>query len=170
MTRNYSTSPFTTTDGISIPHTTGTFAGVDWRYADPLVEPVVELYQGARVSYEHPGAPRALRSFEDFWDYREQGFVWNAFRKGHRLGVIASSDHCSTHISYAMVYTDEPTREGIFKAIRKRHTYAATDNIVLDFRIGSYFMGDESDHQTAASLAGASCRNEPDRAHRYHPG
>ena len=36
------------TDGISIPHTIGTFAGVDWRYADPLVEPVVELYQGAR--------------------------------------------------------------------------------------------------------------------------
>ncbi|MFB3902143.1 MAG: hypothetical protein ACE15E_01710 [Acidobacteriota bacterium] len=131
------------TDGISIPHTTGSFAGVDWRFADRLVEPVVELYQGARVSYEHPGAPRALRSFEDFWDYREQGFVWNAFRKGHRLGVIASSDHCSTHISYAMVYTDEPTRESIFKAVRKRHTYAATDNIVLDFRMGSHFMGDE---------------------------
>ncbi len=131
------------TDGISVPHTVGSFAGVDWRYADPLVEPVVELYQGARVSYEHPGAPRALRSFEDFWDYREAGFVWNAFRKSYRLGVIASSDHWSTHISYAMVYSDEPTRESIFKAIRKRHTYAATDNIVLDFRIGSHFMGDE---------------------------
>ena len=131
------------TDGISVPHTTGSFAGVDWRYADPLVEPVVELYQGARVSYEHPGAPRALRSFEDFQDYREAGYVWNAFRKGHRLGVIASSDHWSTHISYAMVYTDEPTRESLFKAIRKRHTYAATDNIVLEFRMGPHFMGDE---------------------------
>ena len=43
-----------------------------------------------------------------------------------------------------MVYTDRPTREGILDAIRRRHTYGATDNILLDVRMGaSYFMGDE---------------------------
>ena len=82
MTRNYSTSPFTppTESAFLTPPALSPVSTGD--YADPLVEPVVELYQGARVSYEHPGAPRALRSFEDFWDYREAGFVWNAFRKG----------------------------------------------------------------------------------------
>jgi len=63
--------------------------------------------------------------------------------KGYRLGVIASSDHVSTHISYAMVYTEDFSREGIIEAIRKRHTYGATDNILLDYRIGEHLMGEE---------------------------
>jgi hypothetical protein len=56
--------------------------------------------------------------------------------------VIASSDHFSTHISYAMVYTDDPSRQGILDAIRKRHTYGAMDNIILDVRMSEHFMGD----------------------------
>ena len=66
-----------------------------------------------------------------------------AWKKGYRIGVIASSDHHSTHYSYAMVYTDDPTREGILEAIRRRHTYGATDNILLDVRMGRHLMGDE---------------------------
>ena len=131
------------TGGISIPHTTGSIGGTDWSDNDPEVEPVVEIYQGARVSYETPGAPRAPRSPEDFDDFREPGFVWHAYRKGYRLGTIASSDHWSTHISYAMVFTEEPTREAIIEAIKKRHTYGATDNIILDYRAGNHFMGEE---------------------------
>ncbi len=42
-----------------------------------------------------------------------------------------------------MVYTADPSRQGILDAIRKRHTYGATDNIVLDVRMGEHFMGDE---------------------------
>jgi hypothetical protein len=129
--------------GISIPHTTGSFAGTDWRENDPEVEPLVELYQGARVSYETPGAPRAPRSPDDIRDFREPGFVWNAYRKGYRLGTIASSDHWSTHISYAMVFTEQPTRDAIFDAFRKRRTYGATDNIILEYRMGEHFMGEE---------------------------
>ena len=49
----------------------------------------------------------------------------------------------SGHISYAMVYTEQPTREAIFKAIQQRHTYGATDNIILDYRMGENFMGEE---------------------------
>ena len=102
------------------------------------------MAQGDRISYEHPGAPRAPRSAEDkpIGGYREDGFLWSAYRKGYRLGTIASSDHWSTHISYAMVYTEEPTRESIFEAIKKRRTYGATDNIVLDYRMGDSFMGE----------------------------
>ena len=42
-----------------------------------------------------------------------------------------------------MVFTEQPTREAIFEAIHKRHAYGATDNIVLDVRMGEHFMGDE---------------------------
>ena len=69
--------------------------------------------------------------------------IRNAWNKGYRLGVTVSSDHGSTHYSYTMVYTDRVTREGILDAIRRRHTYGATDNIVLDVRMGEHFMGDE---------------------------
>ncbi len=135
------------TGGISIPHTTATNMGTDWRYNDPGVEPVVEIFQGDRTSYETAGGPLALKSAaqKPIGGFREDGFVWNAYRKGYRIGTIASFDHWSTHISYAMVFTEEPTREAIFEAIKKRHTYGATDNIVLDVRMGDHFMGDEFD-------------------------
>ncbi len=132
------------TGGISIPHTPGSIMGTDWRDNDPQVEPVVEVFQGDRVSYEHPGAPRAPRSADDrpIGGYREDGFLWSAYRKGYRLGMIASSDHWSTHISYAMVFAEALTRSAIFEAIRKRRTYGATDNIILDYRMGRHFMGE----------------------------
>ena len=134
------------TGGIAISHTSSSPAmGTDWRDNDPDVEPVVEIFQGARVSSEHLGAPRAARSAEDKppGGFQEAGFLWNAYRKGYRLGTITSSDHWSTHISYAMVYTAQPTREAIFEGFRKRHTYGATDNIILDYRMGNHFMGEE---------------------------
>ena len=45
-------------DGIVASHTSGTDMGTDWRDNDPLVEPVVEIYQGCRQNYEMPGAPQ----------------------------------------------------------------------------------------------------------------
>jgi hypothetical protein len=130
--------------GIAIPHTTGSNMGTDWRDHDPEVEPAVEIFQGDRISYEHPGAPRAPRGPDDrpIGGYQESGFLWSAYRKGIKLGTIASSDHWSTHISYAMVYSEQPTRDAIFEAIKKRRTYGATDNIVLDCRMGEHFMGE----------------------------
>lgn len=135
--------------GISMPHSSGTDQGTDWRDYDPEVEPLVEIYQGYRTSYEYEGAPRAatalnLAAQKSGWE--PKGFVWNAWSKGYKLGVEASSDHWSTHISYACILAESFTREGLLDAIRKRHTYGATDNIVLDFRARSggttYLMGD----------------------------
>ncbi len=42
-----------------------------------------------------------------------------------------------------MVWTEERSREGILEAMKSRRTYAATDNIILEFRIGEHFMGEE---------------------------
>jgi hypothetical protein len=42
-----------------------------------------------------------------------------------------------------MVYTEDAGRQGVLDAIRKRHTYGATDNILLEVRMGAHLMGDE---------------------------
>ncbi|MBS1828952.1 MAG: hypothetical protein JST93_26855 [Acidobacteria bacterium] len=136
------------TKPLIIAHTTGTFMGTDWKEFDQALEPVVEIFQGARTSYEKVGAPLVADPARDaehiaVAQYKPEGMVSVALAKGYRLGIIASSDHGSTHISYAMVYTDNPTREGILEAFRKRQVYGATDNIVLDVRMGSHFMGEE---------------------------
>ena len=69
--------------------------------------------------------------------------VWNALAMQYRLGFQASSDHISTHISYAIALAEEPTRPAILDAFRRRHCYAATDNIIMDVRSGEHLMGDE---------------------------
>ena len=135
-------------NALAISHTSGTRMGTDWRDNDPDLEPVVEIFQGARTNYEQLGAPYVADPAKDGphvqqAGYQPEGMVSNAWAKGYKLGIITSSDHGSTHISYAMVYTTDPSRQGVLDAIRKRHTYGATDNIILDVRMGKYFMGDE---------------------------
>jgi len=135
-------------NGLAIRHTSATNQGGFWNENDPDLEPVVEIFQGARTSSEQPGGPLVTDPKQDteqikLIGYRPEGMISVAWAKGYKLGVIASSDHFSTHISYACVYTDDPTRQGILDAIRKRHTYGATDNIILEVRMGDHFMGDE---------------------------
>ena len=132
--------------GIAISHTSGTRMGTDWRDNDPEIEPVVEIMQGARTNYEYVDAPLSADSARPEsapGGYEPVGMVRNAWNKGYRLGTTVSSDHGSTHYSYTMVFTDRVTRQGILDSIRRRHTYGATDNIVLDVRMGPHFMGDE---------------------------
>ena len=42
-----------------------------------------------------------------------------------------------------MVLAEKNDREAILDAMRKRHCYGATDNIVVDVRSGDHVMGDE---------------------------
>ena len=137
-------------NGIATSHTSHTTMGTDWRDNDPELEPIVEIFQGARTSAEHEGAPLASsEARSDLWagSYRPKGFVWLAWEKGYKLGVQASSDHVSTHTSYAMVLSEDYSRQGLVDAMRKRHTYAATSNIILDYRLragdGEWIQGDE---------------------------
>ena len=64
-------------------------------------------------------------------------------KKGIRLGFEASSDHSSTHISYCNVWAESLGNEAILAAMKARHVYGSTDNIVADVRSGEHFMGDE---------------------------
>jgi hypothetical protein len=136
-------------NGLATSHTSHTNMGTDWRDNDPDLEPLVEIFQGARTSAEHEGAPLSpTEKRTELWagGYRPLGFVWNAWAKGYKLGVQASSDHVSTHTSYACLIAEDSTREALMDAMRKRHAYAATSNILLDYRMNvggaTYLQGD----------------------------
>jgi len=126
--------------GLTSPHTSATGAGTDFRDLDPEVQPVVEIYQGYRSNYETKVAPRAgdKKEVGKF----EAGFVWSAWAKGAKLGVQSSSDHVSTHISYADFWVDRIDRKSILAAMKARRSMAATDNIFLDVRMAGHFMGE----------------------------
>lgn len=129
-------------DGICVSHTSATkTAGTDWRELNTDPEPVIEIYQGERMSAECRTCPRFDATIP-YHPVNEKGFYRTALQQGHHLGIISSSDHRSTHISFAMVYVEEITREGIMDGLKKRRTYGATDNIVLDVKMNDHFMGD----------------------------
>jgi len=129
-------------NGISAPHTSATDQGTDWRNHDPVVEPFVEIYQGARQDYETPGAPRTNSASDSISGYEAAGYVSNALGLGYQLGFEASSDHVSTHISFTNLWVIAPTRTAVMTAMQARHMYGSTDNILADFRSGTHFMGD----------------------------
>ena len=134
-------------NGVCAEHTSATDMGTDWRDNDPVVEPMVEIYQGCRQSYERPGAPRSPTERDAIGGWRPLGFVNLALLKGYKFSFQSSSDHTSTHISYAMVYAEGTSREDLLKAMHARHTYAATDNIIADWRCQAdgrdYMLGDD---------------------------
>lgn len=130
-------------EGVAAVHTSDTNMGTDWRDNHPELEPWVEIYQGDRQNYEIPDGPRTNAGDDSIGGWRPLGFVSNALAKGCKLGFQASSDHISTHMSYANVWVTEPTREGMMEGIRKGRVYGATDNILADVRSFGHFMGEE---------------------------
>ncbi len=150
-----------------ISHTGATAMGTDWDKYDRIdgtLENTVEIYQGARVSYEGLGAPQptvGLRvgdpynpdakseavipappaAIEDFGKERNNGVYQHALARGHKLGVFASSDHVSTHTSFGGVYVEDFTREGIVEGLRARRSIAATDKIFVEFSCNGQPMG-----------------------------
>src|SRR5437588_7975345 len=134
--------------GICASHTSATGMGTDWRDNDGEVEPVVEIYQGDRNSYEKEEAPRAGHDPKsgkrpvNIAGWYPKGYINHALEKGYKLGFQSSSDHWSTHISYCIALAERHDREGVVAALKKRHVYGATDNIILDVRSGDSIMGD----------------------------
>ena len=136
------------TGGIGIPHTPATTMGTDWKRRNDDVIPVTEIYQGDRNSYETQGGlraalPASLGPGRAGAAPHQKGLVQNALGVGYRMGFIASSDHFSTHISYANLIVPDSvtTREDLLDAFRRRRTYASTDNIAVDFHAGGAHQG-----------------------------
>lgn len=138
--------------GVTMSHTSATGAGTDFRDSDPEVEPVVEIYQGYRSNYEASDAPRATTRNES--SRFAAGLIQSAWAKGIKMGVQSSSDHVSTHISYANLYVEQVDRASIVAAMKARRTYASTDNIIVDLHMGSRFMGEAFSATTPPPLTG----------------
>ncbi len=145
-------------DGICASHTSATGMGTDWRDNDSVVEPIVEIYQGDRMSYEMEGAPRAGYQADsgktpvNVAGWFPKGFINLALEKGYKLGFQASSDHWSTHISFFIILAEKNDRASLLDAVKKRHCYGATDNIIVDLRSGAHVMGDEVKTNQAPAL------------------
>ncbi len=129
-------------NGVTASHTSATNMGTDWRDNDPDSEPAVEIYQGDRQNYEMTGAPRSNTAQDSIGGWRPKGFVSLALEHGYKLAFEASSDHWSTHMSYANILAAAPTREALLDALKKRHVYGATDHILAEYRSGDHIMGD----------------------------
>lgn len=150
-----------------ISHTGATGMGTDWdRYEriDNAFENTVEIFQGARVSYEGLGTPQptvGLRvgqgytadtaskakipepplPIQDFGAERNNGVYQHALARGHKLGTFASSDHISQHTSFGGVYVESLTRAGIIEGFKARRSIGATDKIFVEFSCNSQPMG-----------------------------
>ena len=134
---------------------------MSWDYNDPDIERVVEIYQGLRSTYEYNGAPDPAGRV--VYEKDSKSFVWNALERKIKLGFIASSDHRSTHMSFAAVYAKNIDRESVFDGLRARRTYAATDKILLDFSIAKHIMGEEVELAGTPELAVAVKEPAPSR-------
>ncbi len=162
----------------AISHTGATGMGTDWNIFESIdhrVENVVEIYQGARVSYEGRNAPQPTVGLREGERYNAAATLpairSPAIRSAasptrttvsiktlsavvHKLGVWANSDHISTHTSYGGVYVKEFTREGIIEGLNARRTIAATDKIFIEFTCNGHLLGTEIevDRPTIAGL------------------
>jgi hypothetical protein len=138
-------------DVLMIPHHVKVFT--DWQYHDPMLEPLMEVYSAWGQS-EHPGL--------DLWDKGQTpgAGAWEAFRRGYRLGMIASSDnhvgmpgrsypgdrHAHTQFKGGLcaVWAPELTRQAIFDALRARRCYGTTGaRIVVWLSLDGRPMGAE---------------------------
>jgi hypothetical protein len=136
-------------DVIIIPHHVKTWT--DWRYHDPELEPLMEIYSCWGQS-ETPGL--------DLWNKGQTpgAGAWEALRRGYRMGMIASSDnhvgmpgrsypgdrqiHTPFPGGLCAIWAEELTREALFSALKQRRCYGTTGaRMVMRFSIGEAPMG-----------------------------
>jgi hypothetical protein len=93
---------------------------LDWRFYDPSLMPVVEIFQDHRGSGEAPGAP----GMGTYHRAEEGHWIVGALREGRRFGFIGGGDHMG--VALAGLHVRELTREGLREALAARRAYATT--------------------------------------------
>jgi len=124
---------------ITIPHHPGSaMIPYDWDYYDPEYLRLVEVFQACRGNYEQQGC------FRQYSDGTLDGtFVLDGLRRGHRFGLIASSDH-GNGASYVGAFAERLNRQGVFEALQQRRVFGATTrDVIVDVRVAGAFMGSE---------------------------
>jgi hypothetical protein len=124
---------------ITIPHHPGSaMVHNDWDYHDPRYSRLVEVFQACRGNYESDSC------FRQYSDGTAGGtFMLDGLRRGHRFGLIASSDH-GHGASYVGVLARSLSRADVFDGLWSRRTCAATTRgVIADLRLGPHLMGSE---------------------------
>jgi uncharacterized protein DUF3604 len=135
---------------IAIPHHVG-WTGTDWDMCDRDITPVVEIISN-HGAFEYEGNEPIPHRGNIPGHFAQDGLAL-----GKRFGFIGGSDthgliwhhragwtRNNLRSGLACVLAPELTRESIFEAIQKRHTFATTGvKCRLDFRVNNYIMGDE---------------------------
>jgi hypothetical protein len=108
----------------------------------PSFERLVEIFQGARSSNEYVGAPAPFG--ESTATLAPAGTIKTMLEQDARLGIIASSDHRSTFLSFAVAYAENGSRDSIFEALHARRTYGTSSrDLILEFTVAGRPMGEE---------------------------
>lgn len=125
---------------IAIPHQLADTGNcpTDWTYHDELHQPVAEVFQ-TRQSYECFEAVRQAKGALPFKGH----FIQDAWELGIIIGVTASPDH-GGGMGKTGVWTEDLTRENLFKAFHARHTFGTTGaKLALFVQSDANLMGDK---------------------------
>ncbi len=127
---------------VIVPHTFAAGPLADWNWPNARFDCLLEIYQGCRGSYEAWRQPPKEKRGPTQTD--EPGhFAQDALAKGNVYGFVSFSDHASTHNSWAGVWVERATREGLLDAMLARRTYAASDEIVLKVTAAGRMVGEK---------------------------
>ena len=137
---------------VIVPHTFGERSQplADFKWDNARFDCLMEIYQGARSSYEAfqlpPGEKRGKSQID------EPGhFAQDALGRGNIYGFVSFSDHGSTHNSWAAVWSETDDRAGLIDGMYARRTYAASDEIIVKATADGHMPGEE--FTTAAGKA-----------------
>lgn len=126
---------------VIVPHTFAAGPLADWNWPNSPFDCLLEIYQGARGSYEKWRLPKSeLRGGTQTDDPGH--FAVDALDQGNIYGFVSFSDHRSTHNSWAAVWSEQESREALFDAMLERRTYAATDEIILRVSADGHAVGE----------------------------
>ncbi len=155
MTENALTQPGQRV--IIVPHTFGEASQplADFNWQNARFDCLLEIYQGARSSYEAFNLPVGEKRGPSQVN-QEGHFAQDALAKGNIYGFVSFSDHGSTHNSWAAVWAPTEDRAGLFEGMYQRHTYAASDEIIIKTTAENHLPGEEFDMPGRAPLIQAS--------------
>ena len=127
---------------VIVPHTFAAGPLADWNWPNARFDCLLEIYQGARGSYEAWRLPEKEKRGPTQTD--EPGhFAQDALALGNTYGFVSFSDHRSTHNSWAAVWVETEDRDAILDAMLARRTYAASDEILLKVTADGHMVGEE---------------------------
>lgn len=129
---------------VIVPHTFGEASQplADFKWDTPKFDCLLEIYQGARSSYEAFRLPAGEKRGPSQID-EEGHFAQDALKRGNKYGFVSFSDHGSTHNSWAAIWAPTEDRQGLFDGLSSRRTYAASDEMILKVTAGGRMPGEE---------------------------